>query len=203
MPNIASYDFTAADNTLLPAYSADFSQNSATSGTARIISNRVRPDTGGVTVVIHSSVATGTDDYSVTADVVQVSTGSTGGVGVIGRANTTSAQSFYHARWNGGNVQLYKAVSGVLTQLGSNYAAALGSGVSGTVGLVMNGDQISATWNGATVIGPITDTTFTTGGFGFRTVSGFDIHLDNLSADTFGGGGGGGTPAKAFRIIHG
>lgn len=203
MAQFASADFTGTDSTELSAVDGNWAKISPATGNLTISSNRIIGDAGATAAYYHSA-SPGTADYSVSCDIIRQSTGTVSGAGVVGRAST-GAQTYYHARYNAGQVQLYKFVSGTATLLGTAYTTGtLTVGVAYRLELVMNGTSISAKWDGVTRVGPVTDSAITANGnAGVRFLAGSIPVMDNFSADTFGGGGGGGAPAKAFRIIHG
>lgn len=110
----------------------------------------------------------GSANYTVTADIVKRSVGSSSPIlGVTGRASA-AAQTFYWAIYthSAGNIRLFKMVSGTQTQIGGNHSFTLTNNVPASLQLRMDGSNISAWLNGSQVIGPITDTDITGAGHG-------------------------------------
>lgn len=159
-----------------------------------IISNagRCRPVTNSATVeYLWPTDTPSSADYWVEADYVFLSNTTVQRCGVIGRASD-AARTFYMARIyniaaSTSNVQLFKAVAGTFTQLGSNYAVS--SSGTYTIRLDMSGSTIRALVNGVERIS-VTDTSITAAGkIGFyhsgdtqshSNTTGF--HIDNLTA---------------------
>lgn len=134
------------------------------------------------TTIYYTTGTVALADCVVACDLVSVS-GVVGAAGVTARTNDT-AQSCYGARYNAGNVQLFKLVAGTYTQLGANYAASFVSGATHRVGVRCVGNQIYATWDGADVIGPVTDSSVLSGYAGIRTAAdGSNLTIDNFSVD--------------------
>jgi hypothetical protein len=134
------------------------------------------------TIIYYTSGTVALADCAVACDLVSVS-GVVGAAGVTARTNDT-AQSCYGARYNAGNVQLFKIVAGAYTQLGANYAASFVSGATHRVGVRCVGNQIYATWDGADVIGPVTDSSVSSGYAGIRTAADDNnLTIDNFSVD--------------------
>jgi hypothetical protein len=149
-------------------------------------------------VYVWDSSAPSSADYEVRGDIIILAggvTADTRNFGIIGRASV-AALTFYTAVAVGSNGwQLYKAVAGTFTQLGSSVAQTWAAGTY-ALALRMVGAAISVKVNGATVIGPITDSAITAAGlpglrvnavgFGAST-AGFGF--DNFAAeDNLGGG---------------
>lgn len=81
------------------------------------------------------------------------------GAGVVARSDSTS---FYYAQVNtNGSVTLAKKVTGSFTILGTSAAGACVAG--DTIGLVITGTSLSATINGAPVVGPLADSSLASG----------------------------------------
>lgn len=72
----------------------------------------------------------------------------------------TDANNFIGARLNGGNLQLFKRVTGTFTQLGSNVAV---TGANGdTLKVTASGNTLNVYVNGVLKIGPITESAHNT-----------------------------------------
>lgn len=130
-------------------------------------------------------------DYDVEADFVFLTDTTVERVGIIGRASS-SARTFYMARiYNVGastsNVQLFKAVAGTFTQLGSNYA--INSSGTYNIRLSMSGSTIKVFVDDVERIS-VTDSSVTAAGrIGLYTSSDTQthsdttgFHVDNLTA---------------------
>lgn len=161
--------FTEPGGALLTAHSPDVGTgpwvNETGAGTLAITTatNRVRSNTGSNSLYTVGPTPSSADcDVSLTIVVVTALGGAT--IGVIGRQRTvTNAQNFYMARYNGANTwQLYRCIDSVFTQLGSNFTQAIGA--ADILTLRMVGDQISLLLNAVSVVGPVTDATFTNAG---------------------------------------
>lgn len=178
-----SDDFNRANGAL--AGSNGWVAHPTTVGAHSISDNRVVGET--TQAVTYNTPAAGSANYRTT--VTLVATGSTPSnyYGVLARASA-SALSGYHARWNSGNVQLYSAVAGALTQLGSNVAQTLAQDVPHDLGLVCDGDQISVEWDGATIIGPITNTAHTSEGVIILRSGANLVRFDDLVVEAIGAG---------------
>jgi len=146
--------------------------------------------------VVKVAGASGSFYYASGADFVNgyveavirvVSLPGSGYAGVTGRMST-SASSFYWAIYNiGAGWQLWKAVAGTGTQLGSTSAATLTVGNDYTLRLTMNGSTISLSVGGSTLIS-VTDTDVASGraglvGYGAWTNS-TGLHHDSLTMTT-------------------
>lgn len=136
---------------------------------------------------------TGTADYEVQVDVVTIAKEAGRAFGICGRAST-SANTFYWFRYDGtANWNLYKAVAGSFTQLGSSTAVTINDGSTYTMRLRMLGSTITASVavNGgafSNVCGsPVTDSAISSAGkamiFGDEA-GGLSVgyHYDNFSA---------------------
>lgn len=138
-------------------------------------------------------------DYDVEVDFINLATSKTQRFGIIGRASST-ARTFYLLRINhiafdtNSNLQLYKAVSGTFTQLGSNFAFAA-SGASGTLRLSMSGTSIKGFIDGVERISATDSAISSAGRIGIYntaddTITNSDgYHFDNLTASFAGAGG--------------
>jgi hypothetical protein len=199
MAQFGSDTFTGTQFTELSAYSGVWSKHTGYTGNLILGS-------GGTYLIGNDAVNQGSyqhsgtpasADYEVSADVtLRAGTTTPRQAGVCARMQS-GANTMYWCIYghNTTNVRLFKNVAGTQTQLGSSYTYTL----TGTAALklICNGDQISVTLDGSTIIGPVTDTSITNAGkagvwmFNTRETGVNDsLSLDNFSADDLGGGGG-------------
>src|SRR3990167_3619960 len=126
MAQFASDAFTGTEGTTLTTYDAAWTRHTSYTGNLEIASDRVRQSTT-TSAYWHSGTPTSAD-YSVSADLFMKETsGGNNYAGVIGRVNT-AANTFYMGRYAGeasDSWQLFKAVAGAFTQLGSDSAQSL------------------------------------------------------------------------------
>jgi hypothetical protein len=197
--NNTVYDsFTGTSATTLASHTGETGASwtlYTASGTAAQISSvntlRRSGTTGNATAAYYSSGSQSSADYDVQADVVVKSLLTSDTVGVIGRATASSGTSTYYlAEYSiaAGGWQLYKSVSGTLTQLGSTYAQTLTAGSTYTLSLEMLGTSIRLAVNGTELI-RATDSSITSAGragvyvAGTSTInSSTGLHLDNFTA---------------------
>lgn len=155
-------------------------------------SGRCRPVTNSAAVeYLWPTDTPSSADYWVEADYIFLSNTTVQRCGVIGRASD-AARTFYMARIyniaaSTSNVQLFKAVAGTFTQLGSNYS--ISSSGTYTIRLDMSGSTIRALVNGVERIS-VTDTSITAAGKiglyhsgdtqSHSNTTGF--HIDNFTA---------------------
>jgi hypothetical protein len=127
-------------------------------------------------------------NYYVQVTVTVASLPFTGSAGPAGRMDTTANTQYGFRLRDGTSWQLFKLVTGTLTQLGSESTNNIPTvGQSRTLKLVMTGDQISGYVEGTLEVGPITDMAITAAGkAGIRLANPMDVstgfHLDNFSA---------------------
>jgi adhesin HecA-like repeat protein len=172
--------FTGTNGTALSTYDALWVRNSAYSGTLEIQSNTCRLRTSGAasTVYVYDQ-APASADYDVSA-VFNFSSNSDNAAGVVGRASKT-ANTMYMFRAEGANVNLYKFVAGVATQLGSSVASGVGINTNTTLKLSMVGTTIKGFVDGVEKIS-VTDSAIATAGFaGLRFIASATL----VSADSF------------------
>lgn len=193
MAQFASGSFTGSNGTELSAHDAAWTRHTSYAGNAQLVANRLRQTSVTTSAYWHSSTPASAD-YSVSADIFAKETN--GGMcftGVIGRVDT-AANTFYMARYAGDLTdgwQLYKAVAGVFTQLGSTATQSLTDETAYNVKLEMIGSAIKLYKEGsgsATI--SATDAYITAAGkSGLRIgASGTvddnsGVQLDNFSAD--------------------
>lgn len=185
--------FTDTDAVLLQAHAATtggpWVKHAGATVDAAILANRLRTldaaDFSTEDSVYYITAAPATADYDVQVDVVKLGT-SNGEVRVNGRQATTAPLTMYSVQLTtAGAMKLYKANAGTYTQLGSNYTATFSA--SDTLILRLRGSSISVLWNGATVIGPVSDTAITTAGVAgvqLRNImtAGNGLFIDNFVA---------------------
>lgn len=97
-----------------------------------------------------------------------VDTTTDAGVGPMGRASTVQ-QTAYFGQTNTNETKVYKVVNGSYTQLGSNGAACATGDI---LKLICNGTSISATKNGTTIVGAVTDSAIASGSAGMWGTNG-------------------------------
>lgn len=163
MATFVSDTFTDTDNTNLSAHTgetgATWAKHTSYTADATIISNQAKVSSG--TAMYYASGNPTNADYYAAMDIIRSGSGA---LGVACRVNT-AAHTFYYAQ-HYTNWQLYKAVAGTHTQLGSNVAQTLTAGVAYNMKLECNGSSISLYKEGGATpaIGPITDTAITAAG---------------------------------------
>lgn len=143
----------------------------------------------------------GTADYTVSAVFRQLTVETANAFRLIGRRVDSSNYYFLEYSLATTDVKLWKRVAGSNTQIGSSYSWSPSTVTDYTWGLVMNGNEISVTLGGATVIGPVTDTgvdpadtTFQSVGIYLTSSAGFNAsngwHIDDLTVTDFATSGG-------------
>lgn len=191
MAQFASDTFTNTDGVTLSTHDAAWTRHTAYSVNSEILSNRLKQSASGTSAYWHSGTPANAN-YTVDADIYVVSNSLF--TGVIGRVDTT-ANTFYMWRYfqSSGAYQLFKAVTGSFTQLGSDSTATLVATNSYSIQLKMDGTDIEGLVGGVSKVGPITDSAITSKGkSGMRGSGGFlatGYHLDNFSADDIAAGG--------------
>lgn len=183
MAILYQHDFTGANGTavtsLIPTIGAEQFQEFA-GGSTLVHDNRAYCSAAVSVVGPPSDVAT--NDYTVRALWRCVT--NTGTQWILGR----SATNAYYVAIGPANIVLYRDVGGTSTVLGSAYAWSPAAGADYEVALVMQGTSISVTLGGTTIIGPVTDTNATSGGFGIlfesagSTTTGW--HCDRIIVET-------------------
>ena len=211
MAQFGSDSFGGTEGTELSAYNAAWTRHTSYSITAEIASGRVRVSSAGTPAYWHSGTPSSAD-YSVSADLFAKETdGGTALAGVIGRVST-AANTLYHARYSGDTTdswQLYKAVAGTFTQLGSSSAQSLTDETAYNIKLEMIGTAIKLYKEGSgTATISATDSAITAAGkAGIRMFHGAPsdtagIHIDNFSADDVVGGAGTSFPFRRSSFQH-
>lgn len=198
MAQFASDTFTGTSGTELATYSASWTKHTSYANTAAISdANRVRSVTATTSTAYYHSGSPATADYSVSADLFFKETnGGLGHSGTIGRVDT-AANTFYMARYSGDasdGWQLYKAVAGVFTQLGSTSAEAITDETSHNIKLEMVGTAIKLYKDGSgTATISATDSAISAAGKAGIRITSSDtnttgIHIDNFSGDDVASG---------------
>ena len=193
MAQFASGSFTGSDGTTLSTHDAAWSLHPSYSGLCQIAANRLRPSSTSTSAYYHSGTPASAD-YSVSSDLFAKDTDAGNSyTGVIGRVST-SANTFYMARYSGGAIdgwELFKFVAGTATQLGSTSSQSLTDETSHNIKLEMVGTAIKLYKEGSgSALLSSTDSAITSAGkAGIRSLNGVDpgdatgLHLDNFSAD--------------------
>lgn len=185
MAQFASENFNGTDFTELSVHNSAWTRHTAYTVNSEIYTNRLKQTAAGTSAYWHSGTPINAN-YTVDIDIYVVT--NIGFTGVIGRVDT-AADTFYMWRYfqSAGAYQLYKAVAGTYTQLGSDSTATLTVGGSYPIQLKMDGTNIEGFVSGVSKVGPITDSAITAKGkAGLRGNNGFlssGYHLDNFSAD--------------------
>lgn len=179
--------FTGSNGTALTAYDALYVSNSAHSGVLEIQSNKVViRGTPAASAMVVRDEQPASADYDVSADFQHTSS-IAGQVGIVGRADKT-ANTHYHWRINGSDLQLYKFIAGTATQLGSTVAS--GYVANSVVAMLLNmvGNAIKGFWGGVQKIS-VTDSSISSIGYGgLRINTGSAGTLDNLNITNIGSG---------------
>lgn len=198
MAQFASDTFTNTQYTELSAHNAAWSKQNGYTGNLII-------GTGGTYAISNDNINPGayqhsgtpaSADYEVSADIKRESgTTTPRHIGVCARM-VAGATTLYWAMYShtDGNIRLFKKVAGAQTQLGSSYTYT-NAGVAARLLLSVVGSSISVKLNGATIIGPVTDTSIAAAGkagiylYNTRETGVADSgSLDNFSADDIAGG---------------
>lgn len=203
MTNFVTDTFTAAGGTNTPpriflnTHSGETGHSWAAGDDLAV---RTDTDIVGITVGAYSyqhataSAAPPSADYSASMDITVVSTADFTACGPGARVSGANRDSGYFSTVdpNAAELRLERFDSGSRTILGTPYDI---SGLLGTlpatlanVDVKCEGDQISVLLGGTVVVGPVTDTTYTTAGLsGFYLRAGDpwnEITVDNFSADS-------------------
>lgn len=187
MAQIITDDFNRADAATLGANWT----NSVGSGFG-IVSNRASSKTAGASVAVFSGASWtgGNDQYGEAAIITK---NSTKDAGILCRG-ATGAETFYIFEINDNDAAvalgssmrcgMYKAVAGVYTLLGSTSSFVVST--TDVLRIEAQGTSITAKLNGATKLGPNTDSSIASGKCGlsgYDTVAG--IVFDNFAAGDF------------------
>jgi hypothetical protein len=165
MTIIASDPFTGTGNAPL---SANWTAGSHTGFAPVLLNNEAYDNQPAVTADAYwSAAAWPNNGYSEVVLGTVISTVTDEGVGPSFRTQDPATSGKYLAQTNSHETRLYVTLTGsTFTQLGSD-------GPAGAAGdrlrLICNGNQISVTLNGTVIIGPVTDTTLTSGNAGIWT----------------------------------
>jgi hypothetical protein len=154
------------------------------SGDADVVSNQCQvPSAASGALARADTDLSGTDHYAQFSLVARGNAG-TVGTGPICRKDSTGTLTYYHCRLldSSANVQLYKIVANVFTQLGSNTGVSVG--LPDTIKVQANGSTIECYYEGSSIISQ-TDTAITTGtrtGFRSSYLCGGPPTLDDFEA---------------------
>lgn len=198
MANLYFDDFgTATPGDDLSTYDSNWAKESSVGGTSQILissANRLRDNAAPVQYYrLAAAFAPPTANYSVSVTIFSVTdiASPNQSIGILGRYTNGSSFSGYMARYlHGTGVQLFKAVSAAFTQIGSTFSLpSLGSGISHTLKLTMNGTTITVNWDGTDQIVVTDSAVSSTGTIALRNTgvaasNTTGYHWDNLSADT-------------------
>ncbi len=170
--------FTGSDGTALTTYSANWTLNF---GNFALFSNSLRPNGGDVNTdaAAHWNADTFGNDQYAQGTVPAISTAY---MGVAARC-ATSAATFYNFLVNSDAYYLNKYVAGAGTNLGNTPSPDLT--VGDTLRIEANGTSIVAKRNGTNKIGPITDSSITSGSAG---VTGNGTGTGGVRIDNWEGG---------------
>ena len=195
MGQFASDAFAGTSGNTLQTYSASWTKISGDSDAQISNAGRVRLGISTSSVRYYHSATPASADYSVSADIVPVSSDSGQSAGVAVRMST-SATTFYFAQGvTGTGVRLYKVVAGSFTQLGStaSYTFTTGTPVNIKIEAIGTAIKVYMAGSGTATISQ-TDSGITAanrpGISMYGNVSHSDtvgFHLDNWSADEGGG----------------
>lgn len=175
-------------------------QMTAITGSARTSGTRAYRSADPIATYI-TNQNFGTDDYTVQGVFRQLTVETTNSWRLLARY--TDASNYYFVEYSLAttDVKLWKRVAGSDTQLGSSYSWPPSTATDYTWALVTNGDQISVTLGGSTVIGPVTDSSLAPGtavnyvGFYLQSAAANNAsngwHLDSLIVTDFATSGGG------------
>lgn len=175
--------FTASNGTVLSTYDVIWVQHTSYgSTTLEIQSNAVKVKAGSASSCYFYNSASSANS-SVYADMIKPDNSSTA-CGVCGRLSS-SANTMYLARLNLAAVELYKAVAGTFTLLGT-VAHGMTNGVAAEVRLTMSGTTIKALVAGVEKIS-VTDSAVSAAGFsGIRINANSTISADNFNCTDLG-----------------
>jgi hypothetical protein len=184
---------TITSDTFNRANSTTIGGNWVESGTAWEISSNTlintRSDWGGEERILDNSTYP-SNDYIVSFDY-HIAYGSfTASMGTFFRYLNSTNYYLVKAGNNDCTLRLGKVVNGTWTQLGSTYDFAnecVAGGFTHTLKVDVSGNQIGVYVDNVLKIGPVTDSTFTTGGTGLWTngpqyQAGYQGYLDNFSS---------------------
>jgi hypothetical protein len=117
---VSTFSFTGADGALLTVAQPAWSPHpNAAGNSATIQGNAVKPNVGTTEFYIHSADP-GADDYEAEILIRRDVAGAIGQMGVCINCDPT-ASTYIMARLNADSLQLYQAVAGTLTQIGTSY----------------------------------------------------------------------------------
>lgn len=186
------HDFTASNATLVQSDAPTTGTNNltATTGTARIQSNRGYR-ASDPSCVYTTNETFGTADYFVRATWRQLTAETSNTFRLVGRKASANASYFVEYALATTDLRLYSRSGGTNTHIGSAYSWSPSLTTDYVVDLVMNGSSISVKLDGATVIGPVTDTANSSAGQSEFLISssgtngsGKDWHIDNFTVDS-------------------
>lgn len=184
--------FTGVDGTALASHTgelgATWTVHPSFAADGFLIGNNWRNAAVAGSSVAYASGVPASADYTVTGALTQLTALAGTNTGIIGRTDI-AANTYYYARYLPGSTawQLFKAVAGVLTQLGSDAVQVLTTGAFYTFSLGMAGTTISLVVDGVSKVS-VTDTDITAAGrVGVRSAGATitdttGIHLASIAA---------------------
>lgn len=177
---IASIPFTAADDTALETYNANFVKIGSNAG-MEIKSNRAVADSNAAGAAYYYSAAQApTADYSVWGDIIMHDPSNYTSPFILGRLPSAGGDC-YGVRWNAGNWILAIFNDGTVTSITTSASEALSADVAKTVELRMVGTTISVHVGGVQVIS-VTDATVAAKGY-----AGLGHRFSDFASDTVAG----------------
>lgn len=130
----------------------------------------------------YTNVSAPNDQYAKCTLKTLVATTDEGPGPAVRISGTSASRNAYFGQCNTTEIRLYKVVAGTFTQLGTDAAPAA---VNDVIEIDANGNQITLKKNGTTIIGPIADSSLTTGAWGLWATGGA---ADSVAVDNWEGG---------------
>jgi hypothetical protein len=182
MAVVFSDTFTAADGTTLQAHDATWVKNTADAPVDLLVRSGGIVLSSGTTASAYINTTAGSlTDQLVECDIVFAA--ATNGIHSVIARSATAARTYYLARFNAGFLQLYRFEAASVIKHGGDISVSVSVGQTHRLGLRCVGNQISLEWDGVTKIGPITDSTYSSGYPGVRVIEPSTVRLDNFSVD--------------------
>lgn len=193
-PAFLTDSMTAGDGTALASHTgeagATWTKHTGWTGDITINSNRAVGINNTEAHYYASGVPTSAN-YDVSATIFDVSNGTFTLAGVMGRmvvGTNTGYAAFANFDGSTARVYLKRFVNGTGTDMSSTVITTPTVGSSHTLILRMNGNSLSALWDGAVVVGPLTDTNISAAGragvihSGAGSSSTAGWHIDSVTA---------------------
>lgn len=172
MSTLATDNFNRANS---PNLGANWTIPTADANALPITSNEVTQGTFPA-VEYYSAISWPNDQY---AQLVMKSVSTTSDSGIGPAVRVTSGGNLYLAQATTVETRLYKRVSGIYTQLGSDGAGAAANDV---IYIEVQGTSVLVKKNGVTVVGPVTDSAIGAGNAGI-----WSTNIANTADDWEGG----------------